>query len=162
MIKRINNGLIMILLSLIVISSACNSPVVFTDSAVMPDNTWRLSFVPDFTAQITDTINASDVFFTIRTGSDYPFRNIWLFVTVTSPDGKRITDTLDYDLADDKGDWYGKGFGDIHELILPYKKNVFFPMKGSYQFKIQHGMRIGDLNGVYDFGLKIEKYRSNQ
>jgi hypothetical protein len=31
-------------------------------------------------------------------------------------------------------------------------------MKGTYQFNIQHGMRTGDLKGVYDIGLRIEKY----
>ena len=95
----------------------------------------------------------------LRTGSDYPFRNIHLFVTVATPDGKVITDTLQFNLADEKGDWYGKGFGDIHALNLPYKSNVYFPSKGTYMFKIQHGMRIEDLNGVYDIGLRVEKIK---
>jgi gliding motility-associated lipoprotein GldH len=123
----------------------------------MDDNTWNLSNVPDFSVVINDTAQLSDIFFTIRNGSDYPFRNIFLFVTVYSPDGKSITDTLEYFLANEKGDWYGKGVGDIHELNLPYRTNVFFPERGTYLFYIQHGMRIGDLQGIYDFGLNIEK-----
>lgn len=123
----------------------------------MPERTWKLLDIPAFKIPVTDTLNSNNVFFTIRTGSSYPFRNIYLFVTTTSPDGKSITDTLQYNLADEKGKWYGKGFGDIHELNLPYKTNVYFPVKGSYQFKIQHGMRVEDLKGVYDFGLRIEK-----
>ena len=94
-----------------------------------------------------------------RTGSAYPFRNIYFFVTAVTPDGKAITDTLQYYLADEKGNWYGKGFGDIHALNLPYKSNVYFPLKGTYLFKIQHGMRIEDLKGVYDIGLRVEKIR---
>jgi gliding motility-associated lipoprotein GldH len=123
----------------------------------MPGRTWKLLDIQAFKIPVTDTLNSNNVFFTIRTGSSYPFRNIYLFVTTTSPDGKSITDTLQYNLADEKGKWYGKGFGDIHELNLPYKTNVYFPLKGSYQFKIQHGMRVEDLKGVYDFGLRIEK-----
>ena len=126
---------------------------------MMPEKTWRLMDIPVFKIPITDTLNSNNVFFTIRTGSLYPFRNIYLFVTTTSPDGKSITDTLQYNLANEKGKWYGKGFGDIHELKLPYKSNVFFPIKGTYRFNIQHGMRIEDLKGVYDFGLRIEKFR---
>jgi gliding motility-associated lipoprotein GldH len=42
-------------------------------------------------------------------------------------------------------------------LKLPYKSNVFFPLKGTYRFSIRHGMRVEDLNGVYDFGLRIER-----
>jgi gliding motility-associated lipoprotein GldH len=79
-------------------------------------------------------------------------------VTATSPDGKTsVTDTLQYDLADEQGRWYGRGFGDIHELKLPFRQNVFFPKKGTYHFKIQHGMRTGDLKGVYDIGVRVEK-----
>lgn len=159
MIIKINKFSKILVLLFLAVTFSCNNSIIFTDSMVMPDNTWNLLNVPEFIVPVTDTISTSDVSFAIRTGSDYPYRNIWLFVTAVSPDNKSITDTLVYELADEKGNWYGKGFSDIHELILPYKKNVFFPMKGSYKFKIQHGMRIGNLNGVYDFGLKIEKYR---
>jgi gliding motility-associated lipoprotein GldH len=120
---------------------------------------WKLTDIPDFKVPVTDTINSNNVIFTIRSGSAYPFRNIYLFVSTTSPDGKKITDTLQYNLADEKGRWYGKGFGDIHELNLPYKSNVYFPGKGTYEFKIQHGMRIENLKGIYDFGLRIEKIK---
>jgi gliding motility-associated lipoprotein GldH len=125
----------------------------------MTGKIWKLTDIPTFKVPITDTLTSNNVIFTIRSGSSYPFRNIYLFVTTTSPDGKNITDTLQYNLADEKGKWFGKGFGDIRELNLPYKSNVFFPLKGTYVFKIQHGMRIEDLKGIYDIGLRIEKKR---
>jgi gliding motility-associated lipoprotein GldH len=125
----------------------------------MPDETWKLTNIPTFKVPITDTINSNNVIFFIRNGSSYPFRNIYLFVITTSPDGKQITDTLQYNLANEKGTWYGKGFGDVHELNLPYKSNVYFPKKGIYDFKIQHGMRDENLKGIYDFGLRIEKVK---
>jgi gliding motility-associated lipoprotein GldH len=112
---------------------------------------------PVFRVPVSDTLKSNDIFFVLRTGSDYPFRNLFLFVTATSPDGKIMADTLQYYLADDKGKWYGKGFGDIHELKLPYRSNVYFPLKGDYTFRIQHGMRKEDLPGVYDIGIRIEK-----
>jgi gliding motility-associated lipoprotein GldH len=157
MIKRINRYAFVLILNLLLLLSSCNSKVLYTESFVMPEKTWALMNTPVFTVPVSDTINSNNVIFTIRTGSSYPFRNIYLFVTTTSPDGKSITDTLQYNIADEKGKWYGKGFGDIHELSLPYKSNVYFPVKGSFQFKIQHGMRIEDLKGVYDFGLRVEK-----
>jgi gliding motility-associated lipoprotein GldH len=157
MIKGISRYYFSVILTSFLLLSSCNSNVVFTDSHAMPGLTWKLMDILHFRIPITDTVNSNNVFFTVRTGSSYPFRNIYLFVTTTSPEGKSITDTLQYNLADEKGKWYGKGFGDIHELALPYKSNVYFPVKGTYHFKIQHGMRVEDLNGVYDFGLRIEK-----
>jgi gliding motility-associated lipoprotein GldH len=147
---------ILILTSCLLLLS-CNNNVAYTDSVPMPGKKWDLMNILSFRVPIDDTLKSNDVIFTIRTGTSYPFRNIYLFVQTRSPDGKFITDTLQYYLADEKGNWYGRGFGDIHELNLPYKSNVYFPVKGTYQFNIRHGMRIEDLNGVYDFGLRIEK-----
>jgi gliding motility-associated lipoprotein GldH len=136
---------------------SCNNNIVFTDSKAMAAKKWELMNITSFSVPIDDTLNSNNVFFTIRTGSSYPFRNIYLFVNTTSPDGKSITDTLEYFLADEKGKRFGKGFGDVHELNLPYKSNVYFPVKGTYNFNIRHGMRVEDLKGVYDFGLRIVK-----
>jgi gliding motility-associated lipoprotein GldH len=157
MIKRTNRGFILYLLALSLLITSCNTNVVYTDSVAMKDKTWQLMNTPVFKVAITDTVYSNNLFFTLRTGSDYQFRNIFFFVTAISPHGRNITDTLQYYLADDKGKWYGKGFGDIHELKLPYKSNVFFPSRGEYIFKIQHGMRSEELTGVYDIGLRIEK-----
>ena len=156
MTKRISEISIVIITSIFLLQS-CNNNIVFTDSAAMTGKTWQLANIPSFQIPVDDTVNSNNILFTLRTGSSYPFRNIYLFVTTNSPDGKSMTDTLQYKLADEKGNWYGKGFGDIHELNLPYKSNVYFPLKGMYQIKIQHGMRIEDLKGVYDIGLRIEK-----
>jgi gliding motility-associated lipoprotein GldH len=158
MIKRTNRiGVILISALCFCLLASCNKEVIFTDSVPMPEKSWSLSNITEFDIPVSDTINYADVKFIIRTGSDYPYRNIFLFVTTIAPDNKRITDTLEYDLADENGKWHGRGFGDIHELGLPYKSNVFFPLRGTYKFRIQHGMRIGDLKGVYDFGVRIEK-----
>ena len=145
------------LLIIAVFSISCGRNVVFTDSAPMDGKVWALKNIPEFRIPVNDTINSNNIHFTIRTGTSYPYRNIYLFVTTTSPEGNSLTDTLQYNLADEKGNWYGKGFGDIHELDLPYKSNVFFPVKGTYQVKVQHGMRIENLKGVYDIGIKVEK-----
>jgi len=159
MIKGINRFSFILILTFLLLLLSCKSNIVYTNSQAMADETWKLADIPTFKVPITDTLNSNNVIFFIRNGSSYPFRNIFIFVTTTSPDGKQITDTLQYNLADEKGRWYGKGAGDIHELNLPYKSNVFFPKKGTYDFKIQHGMRVENLKGVYDFGLRIEKVK---
>jgi gliding motility-associated lipoprotein GldH len=157
MIKGINRYSFILILTSFVTILSCSNNVVFTDSRNMPGKNWQLMNIASFRVPVTDTLNSNNVSFTIRTGASYPFRNIYLFVRTTSPDGKSITDTLQYFLADEKGKWYGKGFGDIHELNLPYKSNVYFPVSGTYLFTVQHGMRTEDLKGVYDFGIRIEK-----
>lgn len=157
MIKKISKVLLILLPSVFLLLCSCSSDTVFTDSARLRDSIWRLNDTPVFNVPVNDTSNSVEISFTIRTGSDYPFRNIFLFVTTSSPDGISIGDTLQYDLSDEHGIRFGRGFGDIRELELPYKTNVYFPRKGVYEFKIRHGMRIGDLKGVYDIGLRIKE-----
>lgn len=151
------NNRYLLLFTAVVFLMSCGRNVVYTDSSAMQGKTWGLKDIPVFKIPVKDTINGNNIYFVIRTGSAYPFRNIFLFVKTTAPDGKSITDTLQYDLADEKGNWYGKGFGDIHELKLPFKSNVSFPLSGEYGIYVQHGMRIENLKGVYDFGLRVEK-----
>jgi gliding motility-associated lipoprotein GldH len=146
-----------IILASFVMLSSCNNNIVYTDSAVFPGKRWELMNILSFRVPVDDTLSSNNVTFTIRSGSSYPYRNIYLFVKTVSPDGNSITDTLEYFLADEKGKWYGRGFGDVHELNLPYKSNVFFPRKGIYQFNIQHGMRKEILDGISDIGVRIEK-----
>lgn len=142
---------------LILLVTACDRNIVYSESRNMEKNTWNLMDILTFDVPVDDTINSNNVFFTIRTGTSYPFRNIYLFVSTISPDGRTISDTLQYYLADEAGKWFGRGFGDIKELRLPYKSNVYFPVKGTYRFTVQHGMRSEDLRGVYDFGMRVDK-----
>lgn len=157
MIKGIIKSPFLISFSIILLVCRCNSNIVFTDSANFPGETWTLDNVVEFSTLMTDTSNSHNIYFTLRTGNSYPYRNIWLFVNTTSPSGKSLTDTLEYMLADEKGKWYGKGFGDVHEINLPFKTEVYFPEKGTYTFKIRHGMRIENVKGIYDLGFRIEK-----
>ncbi len=156
MIKGINKTGAVLILLLLLVAASCGKDTLFTGSSVMPGNIWRVAGISSFSFQVDDTLGNNDILFTLRTSSSYPFRNIYLFVTTTAPDGKIMTDTLEYDLADEKGNRYGKGFGDVRELVLPYRTNVFFPVSGTYTVDIQHGMRMEDLRGVYDIGLRVE------
>jgi len=145
-----------LLLSVVAVVS-CNRGLVYSDTHNMDNEIWKTEDVVTFEPYIDDTVSTNNIFFTIRTGTSYPYRNIWLFISTTSPTGKVIGDTLQYMLADEKGEWYGKGFGNIHELNLPFRSDVFFSEKGNYTFSIIQGMRNEELEGVYDFGIRIEK-----
>jgi gliding motility-associated lipoprotein GldH len=159
MSEGINKHTLLFCVFIALLFYACNSNILYTDSVSFPGEEWTLKNVPSFEPLITDTVSNNNIIFTLRTGSSYPFRNIYLFVSTTSPSGKTITDTLQYSLADEKGKWYGKGFGDVHEMRLLFKPGVYFPLKGNYTFKISHGMRTETLKGVYDIGIRIEKIK---
>lgn len=139
------------------ILSACGRNTLYSEAKRMPDEKWNMYDPASFSCAVKDTVNAYDVSFSIRTSTDYPYRNLFLFVVTSFPSGYSLTDTVQYAVANEKGEWLGRGVGDIREMTMHYKTNVFFPEKGEYHFRIIHGMRDTVLNGVYDFGMKIGK-----
>ena len=108
---------IVLLISAILISSAslisCN-----------PGYTWNASNIISFEATVKDTTNAYDINLIIRTDKSYPYRNLFLFIKTTSPEEISIKDSVEYYLADEKGNWYGSGLGDVNDLSVPYKTNT--------------------------------------
>ncbi len=144
---------IFVLIAIFLVS--CQSDNLYSGSERIPENSWNRYNKPVFSALLNDTINPCDVLITIRTNPSYNYRNIFLFITTSSPGGQSIKDTVEYKLADERGNWYGKGLGDIHDLSVPFKTNVLFPENGTYTFMIEQGMRDENLEGVLDLGLRV-------
>ena len=69
-----------------------------------------------YTCTIDDTVKTYDIRLSLRTSSEYPYRNIYLFMVTTFPSGTTVTDTLHAMVTDEKGHWLGKGTGNIREL----------------------------------------------
>lgn len=144
-------------LSLLIIIAGCGRNTLFSGNKRMTDEKWNMYDPASFTCMVSDTTGSYDVSFSVRTSTHYPYRNIYLFVVTSFPSGTSLTDTIQYAVADEKGNWLGRGAGDIREMTMHYKTNVFFPEKGEYRFRVIQGMRDTVLNGVYDFGMKITK-----
>jgi len=157
MTEKTNKSAAAALLCLVLVFAGCDKKIIYTDFVKIPGESWTIDNVISFSPFITDTSAVNNVLITIRTGAEYPFQNIWLFVSTYSPSGKTITDTIEYMLADAKGNRAGRGFGNIKETDLIFRKGVYFPEKGTYIINIRHGMRTESLKGVYDVGLRIEK-----
>jgi len=92
----------------------------------------------------------------LRNNNSYPFSNIWLFVDFQMPDGMCRADTINADLADVYGKWYGKGMS-LYNLSIPYEISILYPDTGTYIYTIHQGMRENILKGISDIGLKVSK-----
>jgi len=157
--KENNTSLIIpgILVILFINLTSCNPGISYTDSEKIPGYVWNASNIISFEVPVSDTINTFDINLIIRTDNSYPYRNLFLFIRTTSPEETSIIDTVEYFLADEKGNWHGSGLGDVNDLSVPFKTNILFPDEGTYTFNIQHGMRDQNLDGVTDIGIQIRK-----
>lgn len=121
---------------------------------------WDESFICEFEVVIEDTVSLYDVLIEVRNNNNYPYRNLWLFVDFKTPEGKVRSDTLNCELADEFGKWYGKGLS-LFDQDLPYDLAVSYPNTGTYKYSIRQGMREKELQGITDVGIKIRKAVNN-
>ena len=112
--------------------------------------------------EITDTLSEMNIIVNIRHTAYYPFSNLWIFVNTNRPDGVQNIDTLECVLAAKDGRWLGSGLGDIWDIQIPLKTQVF-SSPGDYVFEIEQAMRYGDkarieqLPEIMNVGFRIEK-----
>lgn len=137
--------------------SACNRKIVFSEYKTFGEAGWEAKNAAVFEMDITDTQSLNNVSLMVRHSEEYPYRNIFLFVTTQYPDGKVLKDTMEVVLSNDKGEWAGSGAGDIFDFKVPIKKNVRFALPGHYKFSFEQAMRDNPLPQVMDFGFEIEK-----
>jgi gliding motility-associated lipoprotein GldH len=136
--------------------SACNFNSMYEKATDMPKGEWNKKQTVKFDIPVTDTINGYDIYLNVRNTNDYPYSNFFAFITLTSPKGKSINDTLELTLADEKGKWLGHGFSGLWTNKLLYKKEARFRIPGIYTIHIEQGMRDEVLRGIEDVGIRIE------
>lgn len=149
-------------LLLAVAAVSCDRNVYYSENYSLEDGEWSMYDPARYTCPAEDTVSIYNIEFSLRTSTEYPYRNIYLFVLTTFPSGTTITDTLHAMVTDEKGRWLGKGTGDIRELTIPFKNDVYFPETGDYHFRVVHGMRDTVLKGVYDMGMRISRQQGTK
>ncbi len=136
---------------------ACDGDAVFEKNIKLDDNRWYQENVIKLEAEIKDSISPMNLYVNVRNASGYQFRNLFVFLTTTTPENAKSRDTLELILADDAGKWLGEGMGDIWDNRILFKKNFQFPSTGKYTFELEQAMRVDPLPQIMDAGIRIEK-----
>lgn len=139
---------------------SCTSDLVVNESAVV-EGLWDKNDTVTFDFEINDTLSNFDFFINVRHKISYPYQNIFFFVNTEFPNGNLTNDTIECVLADVRGKWYGRGFGDVKENRILITKNLRFPVSGYYQMKFVQAMREEKLSGLTDIGIQISKASAN-
>ena len=151
------NKIFFLLLVVSAVFISCDRKRVFEENKVIPEGTWKVHEKFSFAVPIDDLISRYQVFINVRNAPEYPYSNLYVFLNTFIPDGKMSRDTIELTLADYDGRWLGSGMGSVKFSRFLLKNNVQFPEKGTYRFEIEQAMRVNDLKGIRDFGLRIEK-----
>jgi gliding motility-associated lipoprotein GldH len=137
--------------------TACNRYTLYESSIEFREQWWHKDSALVFKPVVEDTSQVINIGFSLEHNNDYPYSNLWLFVDVTSPDGEKQTDTIEYFLAEPDGHWIGKGSNKKRTLFWLYRKEVKLSSPGQLTFSVTQGMRREKLPGIKSFSLWIEK-----
>lgn len=162
--KALNQAILGLLLIFLV---SCDENRVYDEYESV--NSWHRDSLVSFQVKDVDTTQVYNLFINVRNDNQYQYSNLFLITEMHFPEGKVISDTLEYEMAKPDGEWLGTGFGDVKESKLWYKQNVQFDEAGDYEVDIQQAMRkndevngIEELEGITDVGFRIEKATTNK
>ena len=155
---RIKNSLLLFFVAVLFFS--CDKKRVF-DEYKSVGSAWNKDSIVNFDLPDLDSIKRYDLFVNLRANNDYKYNNLFLIVSLESPNGYTKVDTLEYKMADTDGTLLGNGFTEIKESKLYYKENVRF--RGSYKVHIKQAVRengkvpgVAFLDGITEVGFRIE------
>ena len=96
---------------------SCDSYKIF-DEYKSVNGSWQAKNIVEFSFTFKDTIESYNVFINVRNNNNYQYNNLFLIGEIKFPNGKSITDTLEYKMAKPTGELLGTGFSDVKENKL--------------------------------------------
>jgi len=139
---------------LMLLLGACRSNGLY-DQSMRIDGRWWKNKAEQFEASVQDSLQLYDFYLNVRHNTSYRYSNLYLFLQTRFPNGNISRDTIEIVLANAEGKWLGKGWGDVREDHVLLRKQLRFPLKGTYVFSIWQAMRQDTLNGIQDVGIQI-------
>lgn len=141
----------------ILLLSSCDSNRVYEKYISLENASWHRDDKAVFEVKIKDTLSHYNLYVNLRHAGNYYYKNLYLFTEIRGPENLSAIDTLQMILANNRGNWMGKGIGDLYDYSFLFKRNIKFPKEGTYIFEIEQAMREEELENVTDIGIRIEK-----
>lgn len=136
---------------------SCENNRVFEKNISLEKSSWKNSDKIKLEVDVQDTSATYNVYINVRHNSVYPYSNLWVLITTTSPDGNSQKQRIEIQLANEDGAWHGEGMGDIWDLKQLAQQNAIFNKKGIYSFEFEQIMREDPLPGIMAMGIRVEK-----
>jgi gliding motility-associated lipoprotein GldH len=137
--------------------TSCDRARIFEENQQVKDYKWQYEDAKTFTVEIKDTNQHYNLFVNVRHSFQFEWRNVWVKITTTFPDGKSFDKRVNLVLSEPDGHWLGDCLGDNCDRQVSIQQNAIFPKTGKYTFKIAQDMRITPLTAIKSVGLRVEK-----
>lgn len=136
---------------------SCGDPLILDSFHELPEEGWAYDRVITDSAEILDSTHYYQFYANFRVSSDYPYRELYLRIGITYPDGSERSEVALLPVTDKAGKWLGSGIGSTLTYQVPIKGKRVMDQVGMYHFRIQQESRNELLEHVRSVGLHIRK-----
>lgn len=142
------------LIAAISLMAACSGSPEHSGFTTLDPDGWIYGDTVRYTPAASDSSyrRECDVIVVVRNNNSYEYSNLWLRLDYQGSDSTR-TDTLNVVLADDLGNWLGKGIGGSYQLTDTVLRSVELDLAG--EIKVTHIMRTDTLEGIEQIGIIV-------
>lgn len=147
---------ILLLPAVILIMAACSNTTEHSGFTTISPDGWIYGDTVKYCPADSDStaLALCDVVIVVRNNNDYEYSNLWLRLDYPGTDTIH-TDTLNVVLADDFGNWLGKGIGGSYQFSDTVLRNVSLDPMGD--IKVSHIMRADTLGGIEQIGIIVKE-----
>lgn len=142
----------------LIVTSCINNDIYLKYKSISASG-WNKDSLCRFEIPVSDTSATYNLYVNVRNRGEYPYQNLWIFLSKMTPDSIQTKDSIECYLADNHGKWLGTGIGSVMQMQVLYQQNLRFHNTGVYHFNIGHGMRDSVLTGINDIGIQLEKLK---
>jgi len=136
---------------------SCQNDIIFQAKQPINSPYWQYQDSIGFEFPVQDTDLLYDLYLQIDHTTEYPFQNLYTYITTTYPSGKTLKQQLNIDLADKTGQWYAKCNGTTCHLKVALQQNAFFEEKGTHRIVLVQHTRQDSLSGLSQIGFELKK-----
>ncbi len=130
---------------------SCDPPEPsYAGFADIPAAGWPYADTLDIEPVLPDSVAVGRLAVAVRHTNGYDYRNLWLEIATPMLDSV-VADTVNVELADDYGRWYGRGVG-VSYMTIDTLPGSYCLTRGR-SARVRHVMRVDTLDAVEQIGL---------
>lgn len=124
----------------------------YTGYRRIPDSLWAYGDTLAFNVTLPGSAATGTLLLDITHDNTYPYSNLWLELSRFESD-TILRDTLNVELCDPAGHWFGKGIEGHYQLETPVLSAV--TLRDSSFIALRHIMRVDTVSGISQVGLTL-------
>jgi gliding motility-associated lipoprotein GldH len=141
-------SLLFLIVVTILATIGCQPSPYYSNDLIIDDGSWDQADELVGTFEIVDTVSRYNLYLDLDHSTDYRYENIYLQIETQFPHKDPVTQVLPIDIANKKGQWYGKCGSKSCKLRVVLRDKTKFEALGNYQIKISQHSREDQLTGV--------------